>query len=141
MNGSDLIVLAGALVAQRALGDAEARYRSAISRAYYGAFHLTVAFLAEFNVRIPGNATGHQRAYECLFGTNVDLAKEAARSLNDLRGERISADYKLNVRGLDSQPNAREKVELAITIRQLLEQCRIEPVRSAIVAGMARQTQ
>lgn len=44
MTGSDLIALASHLVANTAFGNAEARYRSAISRAYYGAFHLVAEY-------------------------------------------------------------------------------------------------
>jgi uncharacterized protein (UPF0332 family) len=136
MNGRDLIILAGHLVQNKALGNNEARYRSAISRAYYGAFHLVVAFLAEHNCTIAESGQGHESAYRQLFDTKVEPAKEAARHLNDLRRERIRADYRLGVKGLDGQQNAMDKVEMAETVRSLLDKCRIEPTRTAVAAAL-----
>ena len=63
MNGDDLITLAGNLVANQALGNSEARYRSSVSRAYYGAFHsygeaLQVPFLQRCTPQRP-QLNGH----------------------------------------------------------------------------------
>lgn len=136
MNGRDLIILAGHLVQNNALGNGEARYRSAISRAYYGAFHLAVSFLANHDCKVVENGTGHEDAYRHLFNTNVDSAREAARTLNDLRRERIRADYRLTINGLDSQKNAMEKVEMAENVRNLLEKCNIEPIKSQVAGAL-----
>ena len=45
MDGTEFIALAGKLVAVPAAD--EATYRTAISRAYYGAFHVARSFLVE----------------------------------------------------------------------------------------------
>jgi hypothetical protein len=88
MTGDDLIFLASNLTANSALGNAECRYRSAISRAYYGAYHLIVSFLKELaaqkelagiNLHVPENHRGHEEAYRLLFATSVPEAIEAAR--------------------------------------------------------------
>ena len=45
MTGDELIALASHLIVNPAFKNEEARFRSATSRAYYGAFHLAVGFL------------------------------------------------------------------------------------------------
>jgi len=57
MDGSDFIALAGKLAAGPAAG--EATYRTAVSRAYYGAFHIARSFLAELGLQPVGNANVH----------------------------------------------------------------------------------
>ena len=47
MTGDDLLFLASNLVANASLGNPASRYRSAVTRTYYGAFHIIVAFLEE----------------------------------------------------------------------------------------------
>jgi uncharacterized protein (UPF0332 family) len=137
LNGNEFIALASHLVVNSAFGNAEARYRSAISRAYYGAFHLVIEFLEYVAAkRIPENHTGHEQAYRMLFSSGVPAAMEAARALNDLRGERNRADYKLHAKGMDNRANAQEKVELAVYVRNSLEQCRLEPAKSEILAAL-----
>jgi hypothetical protein len=54
MTGDDFIAFSGKLAANPAAG--EAGFRSASSRAYYGAFHLAMAFLAEIGTPVPANA-------------------------------------------------------------------------------------
>jgi uncharacterized protein (UPF0332 family) len=123
MTGDDLIHVAGHLVANTALGNAEARYRSAVSRAYYGAYHKAVELLESCGVRVPENAEAHQFAYARLFATGIPAAIEAARSLNDLRGDRNDADYHLEKPGFDNLRNAQDRVELAHSIRNCLADC------------------
>jgi uncharacterized protein (UPF0332 family) len=127
MDGHDLITVAGHRTQNAALGKAEARFRSAISRAYYGAFHLVAQFLAENKRVIRENHTGHQEAYRVLFGTGIPEAVEAAQFLSELRTQRNAADYRLSAKGFDSQSKAMERVELAETIRSLLDKCRQNP--------------
>jgi uncharacterized protein (UPF0332 family) len=57
MNPDDFISLAGKLAAN-ANAD-EATYRTAVSRAYYGAFHLAATFLAELGFAAPRMANVH----------------------------------------------------------------------------------
>lgn len=57
MNPDDFVSLAGKLAAN-ANAD-EATYRTAVSRAYYGAFHLAAAFLAELGFVAPRTANVH----------------------------------------------------------------------------------
>jgi uncharacterized protein (UPF0332 family) len=136
MDGRDLIAVAAHLTQNAALGKAEARYRSAISRAYYGAFHLVAQFLAEHHRAVRENHTGHQEAYLALFGTGIVEAVQAARVLRDLRSQRNAADYRLSAKGFDDQPHAMQQVESAEAVRSLLDRCRQNP---DVAAALERQ--
>ena len=59
MTGRDFLALAGALVANHGHGNAESRFRTAVSRAYYASFHVAVEFLAAFGIRVSGGPQGH----------------------------------------------------------------------------------
>ena len=63
MRPHDFIAAAGKLAAI-AQGD-EALLRSAVSRAYYGAFHLTLELLSAAGVDLPRNANAHVRCAAC----------------------------------------------------------------------------
>jgi uncharacterized protein (UPF0332 family) len=82
-------------VAQRlAQGSDEADWRSAISRAYYAAFHVGRELLRQLGFDPPRSEAAH--AYVWLRLSNAgdpDLVK-AGRTLNDLRGDRNDADYR-----------------------------------------------
>jgi len=62
MTGDELISLAGKFVANTNLGGSEAQFRNAISRAYYGAFHLAKTLLEEINFPIKENPKGIKRS-------------------------------------------------------------------------------
>jgi uncharacterized protein (UPF0332 family) len=136
MDGRDLIAVAAHLTQNAALGKAEARFRSAISRAYYGAFHLVAQFLAEHHRPVRENHTGHHEAHGVLLGIGILEAVQAARILNDLRSQRNGADYRLSAKGFDSQADAMARVEAAETIRILLEKCNQNP---DIAAALKRE--
>ena len=136
MTGDDYIQLAGNLVQNKSLGGAEARYRSAISRAYYGAFHLEIVFLAELGIQVKKNHLGHNDAYVLLTRSKAYEALRAAELLNELRSRRNYADYRLD-KVMADQSSAMEHVESAIEIRTCLARCRQEPTRSEIVAALA----
>jgi uncharacterized protein (UPF0332 family) len=132
VTGDDLIQLASRLAANPGLGDAEARYRSAASRAYYGAFHLARAFLADLGARLLKNATGHAELYRVLLSSGQSDAQNAARLLSDLRRNRNAADYDLDSARFRKQSVAFEIVESADQVRELLDRCRQEPALSEI---------
>lgn len=127
MTGRDLIHLAGHLAVNRALGtNAEARYRSAASRAYYGAFHLARACLsAHFQIHVLQNHHGHRQAYDELVQIGELETIRAAQSLDDLRRFRNKADYDLNSTEFKDDVAAKQCVELADRVRADLE--RLEP--------------
>lgn len=132
MTGADLILLAGKLAANPALGDSEARFRSAVSRAYYGAFHLARSFLMDLGSRVVKNATGHTEIYRTLWNSAHPDARRAARVLSTLRSQRNRADYDLDDARFRQQRTAIQAVEMADEVRGLLGHCRQEPALSEI---------
>ena len=136
MNGQNFIEIAGMLAANQ-LGDSAARNRTAISRAYYGAFHRVIEFLASFNVTVPSNHQSHHIAYQKLFQTRIPSAQEAADLLNDLRGERNTADYDLDRPAPEKTANAMLSVESAHDLCACLEECLNEPIRSELIRAFS----
>src|SRR4051794_27148912 len=93
MTGDDILKLAGELFARdRAPG--EVLCRNVIGRAYYGAFHLALAFFADLRLPLP---EGHKEPVHWLIGSEEPNAKKAGRLLDDLYEARRHADYKLNL--------------------------------------------
>src|SRR5688572_33207692 len=95
MTPDDLIQLAGNLAVNPHFGAGEARFRSAVSRAYYGAYHLAANLLQDFQISVRRNHTGHNQVYRCLFECGHFRARIAAQLLDELRAERNAADYDL----------------------------------------------
>src|SRR5438034_5452135 len=132
MIGKSFLQLAGHLVANPALGDAEARFRTAVSRAYYGAYHVAVEVLGELGLRVPRNFAGHEIVCRELRHANDPGAGLAADLIGDLRTERNKADYDLAEAKFKSQKNAKLSVETAHEAVTALEACLVEPVRSRL---------
>lgn len=124
MTGDGFIRLAGKLVAQSGLGDDDSRFRSAVSRAYYGAFHLATSQLASWQFVVRKNACGHQETYNLLWGSGQPDARRVASLLDDLRTERIKADYRLDDLRFQTSQMAVMCVEMAETLKRALEKCR-----------------
>lgn len=128
--------MAGNLCQNKSLGGSEARYRSAVSRAYYGAFHLAIALVAELAIRVKKSHLGHNDEYVLLRKSKVSDAIRVADLLIHLRSRRNEADYRFQ-KSWDSQAEAMHDVEMALEIRSCLARCRQEPTRSEIVAALA----
>jgi uncharacterized protein (UPF0332 family) len=90
MKGNDFLVYAGKVVA---LHREEAAARTAISRAYYGAFHATIELLRELQVAIDFN---HGHVWQDLQNSNDTTAQEIGRRLQELHANRVTADYRIH---------------------------------------------
>src|SRR6266487_2803711 len=77
---------------------AEARQRSAISRAYYAAFHIC---LAKLGSRIPAYENSHLRVVEYYRHNQNQTYKEIGTRLNRLLADRRLADYQDEIPRLD----------------------------------------
>jgi uncharacterized protein (UPF0332 family) len=135
MDGSDFIELAGRLVANATIS--EASYRSAVSRAYYGAFHVSGAFLSELGVAPVRNANVHAFVRNYLYESGHSEARVAARELGDLQTARNRADYRLDDFEAGSREFAMLNVERALRVLSALVECDKEPARHAIQLGIA----
>lgn len=122
MNGEEFLTLATEL----ASGATESHYRSAVSRAYYGAFHIARRLLKDVGVHLPKGEQVHAKATYYLQDCGEANAGEAADDLETLRNERNRADYDLD-RTVYQQRVAETQVRKAQQIAAALQKCRSGP--------------
>ncbi len=100
-------------------GSREADWRSAISRAYYAAFHKARRFLRHNGFAVPHAEQAHAFLWLRLSNSNHPDVIDAGQALNDLRKERNRADYEMDV--FIGQATAIDYVRVAMDIIQLLD--------------------
>ena len=115
MDPTEFVVVAGKIV-----GFGPAGARSAVSRAYYGAYHFGVCVLEEFQSAPPGNNKQHNLVPEFILTAGHPDGNRAARLLADLHGERIKADYRLENHSVETLEFAQSGVTTAEEIVRLL---------------------
>lgn len=122
-------------LAQRlSLETTEAAWRSAISRAYYAAFHVARQLLEDLGFAVPYADRAHAYLWLRLSNCSNPLVQNAGGRLNDLRRDRNRADYDL-VRPLRrSLPQNQQS--LAARIIQVFESAYLEPTRTQITDTM-----
>jgi uncharacterized protein (UPF0332 family) len=139
MDGFDFIALAGKFAAMPAAG--EATYRTAVSRAYYGAFHVARSFLVELGFEPVGNANVHGFVRHYLNASGHSGACLAASQLSWLQAARNRADYKLGDPGVGFQAFAMVCVEQAHRVVSDLQNCRADEARDSIQQAIAEYEQ
>ncbi|MEX2139142.1 MAG: hypothetical protein WD894_07775 [Pirellulales bacterium] len=112
MNADEFIRFAGLLVAR--FPSDEAALRTAVSRAYYGAYHLAIDLLS----RVCGERFDHGSVRRLLKESGNPIAQNAGRQLDDLQSDRIKADYRLDA--LITLPFARINIERGVEVQRLL---------------------
>jgi uncharacterized protein (UPF0332 family) len=100
-------------------GSREADWRSAISRAYYAAFHKARRLLRHNGFAVPRGEQAHAYLWLRLSNSNHPDVNDAGQALNDLRTARNLADYDLDVPVVS--PDAIDHVQVAAKIIQLLD--------------------
>lgn len=135
MDGEEFMLLAGKLAAGAAAD--EASMRTAVSRAYYGAFHLARRFLEDIGCTPPAMANVQVFVQHYLHGSGHPDACRVASFLADLHAARNRADYQLSNRQVGTRPYAILNVETAHNIRAALLLCREDAARAAIQSGIA----
>lgn len=121
MDGNDFIEFAGKLAASKTCGPAG--YRSATSRAYYGAFHLARSFLHQSGFYSVKGGNEHQWVHRHFLNCQFNEAREAGRLLENLHESRKEADYDLARSYADDAKNARACVDRADRIRDRINRC------------------
>lgn len=129
----DFIDLAGRLAASEA---GQATYRTAVSRAYYGVFHLARTLVHDFGFVIPTTANVHVYIQRLLNGSSHTAAQRLASVLGDLHTARNKADYRLDRDRYGTKAFARLNVERAHEARTALSECQQEDIRSLIEQGI-----
>jgi len=115
-------------------GATEAEWRSAVSRAYYAAFHVARQLLASLGCRVPRVDRAHPYLWLRLSNAGDTAVMQAGRRLGDLRSDRNWADYDEHV--AFPQATALDDVDRAELIINALDAAAVEPVRSQIIAAM-----
>ena len=120
MDATEFITLSGKLVAMGAAGA-----RTAVSRAYYGSFHLALAVLLEKAGESCGNSRAHKLVTIYLRSVDQPDAIAAADLLADLYTDRIKADYRLDLMTTEDARFAMNGVESAREIERRLAKFRL----------------
>ena len=126
MNGRDFLSLARRLV----LESTEAAWRSAVSRAYYAAFHVARELLEDFHFRVPRPEQAHKSLAYRLSNCGDPQIQQAGSDLDVLRDLRNQADYAL--RRPVRQGVVAARMHLAERIIQAFDTAAQEPTRTRI---------
>jgi len=116
-----------------------AGYRSSVSRAYYGAFHLARQLL-ENDLEIDCRAAGNEHALIQQFFLNCSVKKGVAVGmlLRNLHTSRKEADYMLETNHSETQVAAMLSVERATELARMLDEIKEGPLRALIQAGIVQ---
>jgi uncharacterized protein (UPF0332 family) len=131
MNPRDFLNLANDLT----IGSSEAEWRTAVSRAYYAAFHVARKLLTQCGFAVPQaeQAHGYLWLQLCNAG-HVDLAK-AGRDLGRLRSYRNLADYDID-QPFDSQVGSRCVLLGDAIVQSFDDAARLPTVLARIIAAI-----
>ena len=130
MTGRDFLAVAKQLAA----GGTEAEWRSAISRAYYAAFHVARELLEDLRFTVPHADRAHAYLSRRLANCGQARIQQGGAGLNTLRGVRNQADYDLH-RPVTVQLAALH-VRVAEQNIQSLQVALQEPMRSQVTMAM-----
>ncbi|HET6878557.1 MAG TPA: hypothetical protein VFI31_00195 [Pirellulales bacterium] len=110
----------------------EADLRSAVSRAYYGAFHVARQFFFDVGLRWTRKesyaAEVHMKVRYCLSQAGEADALLASDQLWSLRDLRNQADYDLDSTRFKSAARVATAVRIAPEVVDAIQRCRVEPV-------------
>jgi hypothetical protein len=109
---------------------AEAELRSAVSRAYYGAFHTARLKIEACGVCLPESAEAHKKACFCL----AVVSKPASAMLETLRRKRNEADYRLSDLNYQKTDIVATHVSTARACVQMIESLSVDAIRAPIRA-------
>jgi len=132
MNPREFNELAKAL----AEGSKASEFRSAVSRAYYAAFHVALESLDSMGFGVARGPSAHAEVARLLMNSSDSELIRIGGSLIDFRGARNKADYQLHDTRLETAAVARTNVGTTGWIIRGLEASTVEPRRSAIIAGI-----
>ena len=140
MDPRDFLQVAGRLTL--ASGSTAADYRTAISRAYYGVYHLARQLLndrLQFFCNVDNEHLWVQRHY---YNCQMKAAKEIGRPLGNLHEARKNADYDLDDPGIETSAAARFQLERARAIQSSIQTCidpaNIETLKTEMTAYRAK---
>ncbi|HVC93643.1 MAG TPA: HEPN domain-containing protein [Pirellulales bacterium] len=134
ITSEEFVRLANRLALAASAGEVE--WRTAVSRAYYGAFHLASALLESAGGSVPDNPTAHAFVQRRLMECGQEDARQAGSLLKDLHSERRKADYKLKNAKAGTKEFALYSLETAERFCSALAACASAPNLSRIKVGI-----
>jgi uncharacterized protein (UPF0332 family) len=134
MRPEEFLSLAQRLVAH---GTEAADFRTAVSRAYYAAYHAAFVELERLGCVLRTDRGGHKDVLDFLDNSGVGDLQEISTKLANLHGARREADYRLHEPRFEKGRTAGTMVEQARRlISDMVSRCRKED-RHTIAATMA----
>ena len=101
MNGDEFISFAGRVAA--VANNGAAAYRSSISRAYYGAYHVALKLLNDNNFYCGKNGNEHIWVRDFYANSDVDTGFEISQKLGNIAQSRKHADYDMSRAEVESR--------------------------------------
>jgi uncharacterized protein (UPF0332 family) len=130
IDSADFLILAETWITEAT----EANWRSAVSRAYYGAFHAARRLMRDLGFVVPRADRAHAYLWLRLSNCGETQVIRAGSDLNTLRSDRNRADYDIE-RTVD-HGDALIQVQTARRILQFFDGTRAEPIRTQITDAM-----
>ena len=130
MNGRDFLAVAKNLLA----APTEADWRTAVSRAYYAAFHVARQLLGDLSFRVPRADPAHAYLWMRLSNCGDPQIQAGGQRLHDLRSERNRADYDIDVPLAHTAAATQDLI--ARQLIQLLDTAAVDPLRTQITTAM-----
>ena len=113
-----------------------AELRSAVSRAYYAAFHVARKLLVDMGFEISKGSGAHGDVCKYLGNAGNPAVEHAGNNIGALKGWRNQADYELNSVEHENSSRVKKIVSITEQIIEDLEQCcsgsNREQIKSAI---------
>lgn len=103
--------------------DEAAELRSAVSRAYYAAFHVARKLLVDMGFRISRGPAAHGDVCKYLGNADNLTVEHAGNNIGDLKGWRNQADYELDLAKHENSGSVQNIVLITKQIIEDLEQC------------------
>lgn len=113
-----------------------AHARTAIGRAYYAAFNVAAGILRDNGFTIGKGPQGHGDVVKHLLGASDAAVRRVGSQVDDLRGRRNKADYRMDATDVEDPKTAVALVAEAGRLITTLEAAFSGPDHAAIVASI-----
>jgi uncharacterized protein (UPF0332 family) len=116
----------------------EAEFRSAVSRAYYGAFILACQLQRSWGFNVPVGPQAHgvvRNRLQACDQPEISDVSQAGSKLGDLHSRRLDADY-LRKENVGEKKTATRWVEVARDIITQLEGCESDPKKTKVILAI-----
>lgn len=113
-----------------------AELRTAISRAYYATYNVSVELLKTMSVSINEGPAGHGQVANYLSNSGDLEMQKVGSQLADLHSKRIRADYRMDRRDVENPKTAQALIAQVNMMIQTLDACRSEPKFSQIKSAI-----